>query len=189
MSLLAALLLLAAQPAAAVAPEQAMLQSLKAACDRAGDIDAMKADAAAAGWEPMADDAHPQVAKLNRIGRMAVGAYGTMAGASFRRTLGGKELFLIVSRHEDDSGVWGAGCRLYDFTATAPLDPAVLESWMGRGPTGVETPAPGLSRRLWEPGWRDGLTFEASHVPQGHELGKTIGLSGNILVAQAIGGF
>jgi hypothetical protein len=101
----------------------------------------------------------------------------------------GREVFLIVSRHEDDSGIWGAGCRLYDFAATAPVDPALLEGWMGKPPTGVEAPAPGLSRRLWEPAWRDGITFEAAHVPQGHELGEAFGLSGNILLVQAIGGF
>jgi hypothetical protein len=30
---------------------------------------------------------------------------------------------------------------------------------------------------------------EVDHVPQNHPVGKTYGLSGNILVAQAIGGF
>ena len=188
MSLLAALLL-AAQPAPAIAPERAMLDALRQACERPGDVEEMEADALAAGWERIADEAHPQVAKLNRIGRMAAGTDGTMAGASFRRTMAGRELFLIVSRHEDASGAWGAGCRLYDFAATAPLDGAVLEGWIGRPPTGVVTPSPGVSRRLWETGWRDGLTFEASHVPQGHEIGRVYGLSGNILVVQALGGF
>ena len=60
---------------------------------------------------------------------------------------------------------------------------------MGKPPTAVEEPAPGLSKRLWEPGWRDGITLEINHVPQNHPVGKTYGLSGNILVAQAIGGF
>ena len=71
-----------------------------------------------------------------------------------------------------------------------PLDGKLLEAWMGKPPTGVEVPAPGLSKRLWEPaGWRDGITLEVNHVPQNHPFGKTYGLSGNILVAQAIGGF
>jgi hypothetical protein len=190
---LAALLLLAAEPAAAApaaaTAEREMLDGLKAACDRAGDIEAMKADAAAAGWEPMAEDAEPRIAKLNKLGREAVDAEGKIAGGNFRRTIGGREMFLIVSRYDDKTGFWGAGCRIYDFAATEPFDPKAAEAWMGKPPTGVQTPGPGLSRRLWEPGWRDGITLEVSHVPQGHELGEKYGLSGNVLVAQAIGGF
>jgi hypothetical protein len=185
--LLLSALLLAAQPASA--PEREMLDSLKGACDRAGDIEAMQADAAAAGWEPMAEDAEPRIAKLNKLGRESVDKDAKIAGANFRRSLGGRELFLIVSRYEDKTGFWGAGCRLYDFAATAPADPATLEAWMGKPPTGVEEPAPGLSRRLWEPGWRDGLTLEASHIPAGHPIGEAFGLQGNVFVAQAIGGF
>ena len=182
-----AALLLASQ--AAPSAERDMLDAFKAACARTGDLEAMKADAAGAGWTVMTDDEEPRVARLVKIGRDAVGADGKLAGASFRHKLGGRELFLIVSRYEDASGFWGVGCRLYDFAAAAPLDPALLEAWMGKPPTGVEVPAPGLGRRLWEPGWRDGISVEVSHVPPGHPVGESFGLRGNILVAQAIGGF
>jgi hypothetical protein len=190
MQMLAALLLIAAQPAAAApAPEREMLDSLKAACNRAGDLEAMKADAVAAGWAPMAEDAEPRIAALNKLGRDAIGDDGTATGANYRRTIGGRDVFLILSRYDDKSGFWGAGCRVYDFAATAPFDPAALESWMGKPPTGIQPPAPGLTRILWEPGWRDGITLEVSHVPHGHELGAKFGLQGNVLIAQAIGGF
>lgn len=193
--LIAAVLLLAAAPAptpapAPASPEREMLDSVKAACDKAGDIEAMKKDAAAAGWEPVADDADPRIAKLNTLGREAVEKDGKIAGGSYRRTIGGRPIFMILSRYDDnESGYWGAGCRLYDFEASAPIDPAVLEAFMGKPPSGVQEPAPGLSRRLWEPGWRDGISLEASHIPPGHPFGEAYGLQGNILVAQAIGGF
>lgn len=183
----AATLLLLLQPASG--PETGMLAAFRAACDRVDALEAMKTDAAAAGWEAIAEDADPRVARLHRIGREGVGADGTVSGATFRRTVGERELFLIVSRYEDESGFWGNGCRVYDFAATAPVDPAALEAWMGRPPTGVEDLGTGLGRRLWEPGWRDGLTIEISHVPPGHPLGEKFGLEGNVLIAQAIGGF
>lgn len=179
-----------ALPAPAAAAEREMLDAFKAACSRTGsDIAAMMADAGAAGWTAMADDGDPRIARLVKLGREAADSDGKLAGANFRRTLSGRDLFLIVSRYEDRTGFWGAGCRLYDFEATAPLEGAGLEAWMGKPPTHVEAPAPGLSKRLWEPGWSDGVTLEISHVPQNHTVGQQYGLSGNILVAQAIGGF
>ena len=184
------LVLFLALQAPAPPSEREMLDAFKEACARTGnDIEAVKADAAASGWTPMADDVEPRIARLVKMGREAAETEGKAAGANFRRTLEGREIFLIVSRYEDKTGFWGAGCRLYDFSAAAPLEAAGLEAWMGKPPTGVETPAPGLTRRLWEPGWRNGITLEVSHVPQNHPVGKTYGLSGNILVAQAIGGF
>lgn len=187
MSLVLAFLLAAP---AATPPERAMLDSFKAACSRTGDdIGPMKADAAASGWTEMAEDSEPRVARLVRMGREAIEKDGAATGATYRRRLGGRDVFLIVSRYQDKSGFWGTGCRLYDFEAPAPLDARLLDKWMGKPPTAVQEPAPGLSKRLWEPGWRDGITLEINHVPQNHPAGKTYGLSGNILVAQAIGGF
>lgn len=186
----AVILLLALQATPAPPPEREMLDAFKGACSRTGnDVAAMKADAQATGWTAMADDGDARIARLVELGREATDADGKVEGANFRRTLSGRDIFLIVSRYEDRTGFWGAGCRLYDFEATAPPDGPALEAWMGKPPTGVEAPAPGLSRRLWEPGWRDGVSLEISHVPQNHPIGQQYGLSGNILVAQAIGGF
>jgi hypothetical protein len=188
--LIAAALLMAAAPAPAK-PEREMLDAFKSACSRIGnDIEPTKADAARSGWAPMADDGDPRIARLLKLGREATEKDGTNTGANFRRKLGGRDIFLIVSRYQDKSGFWGSGCRLYDFEATAPLDGKLLEAWMGKPPTGVQVPAPGLSKRLWEPaGWREGIAVEVNYVPQKHPLGETYGLSGNVLVAQAIGGF
>jgi hypothetical protein len=190
--ILAALLLAApAAPAPAMAAELEMLKAFKAACARTGDdIGPVKSDAARSGWKAMPEDGDPRIARLVKMGRDATEKDGTATGATFRRRIGGRDLFLVVSRYQDQTGFWGSGCRLYDFEAAAPVDGKRLEAWMGRPPTGVQEPAPGLSKRLWEPsGWREGITVEVSHVPQKHPLGQRFGLSGNVLTAQAIGGF
>jgi hypothetical protein len=185
-----AALILAAQAAPAVSAERELLDAFKAACSRTGnDVAAMKADAAGSGWSEMAEDAEPRIARLVKLGRDSADPGGKSSGATYRRTLAGRNLFLILSRYEDKSGFWGTGCRLYDFDAATPLEGTALEAWIGKPPTHVEVPLPGLSKRLWEPGWRDGITLEINHVPQDHPVGQQYGLSGNILVAQAIGGF
>jgi hypothetical protein len=185
--LVLAALLAAAQPG--VLPERELLDAFKAACARTGDVAAMKQDALGSGWAAIEEGADPRIAKLLKLGREATQADGTVEGAVFRRTLSDRELFLVVSRFEDRNGVWGVGCRLYDFGAASPLTPKVLKKWMGRAPTGSEGVAEDINRLLWEPGWHDGLTIEVTHVPQGHPVSQSLGLSGNILVAQAIGGF
>jgi hypothetical protein len=189
---LAALFLLLAPPAAPAPPAaREMLDSFKAACSRIGDdIEPVKADATRSGWTAMAEDGDPRVARLMKLGRDSVDKDNISASATFRRKSGGRDIFLIVSRYEDKSGYWGSGCRLFDFDATKALDAKLVEAWMGKPPTGVQEPAPGISKRLWEPsGWSSGVTVEVNHVPQKHPLGQQFGLSGNILVAQAIGGF
>ena len=172
----------------ATSHERAMLDTFKAACLRTGDIAAMKADALATGWEEVAEDSDPRLARLTRMGREGVDEGARMSGGSFRRTVDGRALFLVQSRVDSAEGYWGAGCRLYDFEATAPLDPALLEAWMGGKPTGVEDLGEGLGRLSWEPGWGP-VTVNVNHVPTGHPVGATFGTQGNILVAQAIGGF
>ena len=185
-----ALALVAEGPAPAGPPERELLGVFQTTCSRTGnDLKAMKSDAVGSGWTEMADDGDPRIARLVAFGKGAVAADGKATGANFRRTLGGRDVFLIVSRYEDETGIWGSGCRIYDFEAGAPLDGELLKGWMGKPPTAVQEPAPGLSKRIWEPGWRDGISVEISHVPQGHPLGAQYGLSGNILTAQAIGGF
>ena len=187
---LAALLL--APPAAPAPPgDRPMLDAFKGACSRIGrDLEPAKSDAVQAGWTAMAEEGDPRIARLLKLGREAVEKDATSTGATFRRSVGGREIFLIVSRYQDKSGYWGSGCRVYHFEAAAPLDARLLETWMGKPPTGVQEPAPGLVKRLWEPsGWREGISVEVSHVPRDHPAGKQFGLSGNILVAQAIGGF
>ncbi|HEX8584537.1 MAG TPA: hypothetical protein VF680_09015 [Allosphingosinicella sp.] len=192
--LLGAALLLALQSAPAVpaapAPERPMLEAFRTVCDKVDSLDGMKAAALASGWEEISDDAEPRLGRLIRLGKEATKDDGTSSGVNFRRPMNGRTLMLVASRFEDKSGVWGNGCRLYDFDATAAIDPELLSKWMGRDPTGVQELGPTVGlKRLWEPGWRNGMTVEVNHVPPQSKLKDIFGLSGNVLVATALGGF
>lgn len=191
---LAAILLAfqAAAPAAAEEPvgDRPVLDAFRAVCDKVDSLDGMKSAALAGGWEQIADDAEPRLGRLIKLGKEATEAEGTNSGFNFRRVVEGHKLLLIASRYEDKTGFWGNGCRLYDFDAAAPIDSKVARDWMGKPPTGVQALGPTIGdKMLWEPGWRLGMTVEVSHVPQTSELKDKFGLSGNVLVAQAIGGF
>jgi hypothetical protein len=190
MPIAAALLLaLQAQPAG-LSAERPMLDAFRTVCEKVDSLDGMKAAALASGWTEFAEREEPRIARLNKLGRDAIGNDGTSTGANFRRTLGDRTVFLLATRYEDKSGFWGNGCRLYHFEAQAGIPDGELEAWMARKPTGIVSPGAQHGRRLlWEPGWRDGLTVEINHVPQTSIFREQFGLSGNILVAQAIGGF
>ncbi|HWT12556.1 MAG TPA: hypothetical protein VN231_07370 [Allosphingosinicella sp.] len=190
MSALLALLLALGSVEIASSGDREMLDAFRAACERADDLERMRSDALASGWEEIPASADPRVERLNRSGREMVGEEGgRITGANFRRTLGDRRLFLILSRWEGEDGIWGNGCRLYHFEAGEEIAPAALEAWIGRPPTGVQQ-LPGIGvKRLWEPGWRDGVSLEINHIPANSEIVERFGLSGNILVAQAIGGF
>lgn len=194
--ILLALLLLAAPaqaaPPAASAPagDAATLDAFRGVCEKVDSLDAMKAAALAGGWEEIGDDVEPRLARLIKMGKEATEADGTNSGFNFRRQVEGRKLLLVASRYEDKSGFWGNGCRLYDFDAAVPIDSKLARDWMGKVPSGVQALGPTVGEKmLWEPGWRDGMTIEISHVPQASELKERFGLSGNVLVAQAIGGF
>lgn len=187
---IAAAFLLALLPPAAESPERPMLDAFRSVCDKVETLDGMKAAAVADGWEEFPDSAEPRIERINTFGRDAVGEDGTASGANFRRTIGDRTVFLIASRYVDKSGVWGNGCRLYHFEAAAGIPDAELEAWMTKKPTGIQDPGPQYGRRLlWEPGWRNGLTVEVTHVPATSQFREQLGLSGNVLVVQALGGF
>lgn len=186
----AAFLLALQAPAAPASAERPMLDSLRSVCDEVDTLDGMKAAAIANGWEEFEEKAEPRIERLNKLGRDAIGTDGEATGANYRRSIGGRTLFLLVTRYVDKSGIWGNGCRLYDFEAEAGIPDSELEAWMARKPTGIQDPGTQYGRRLlWEPGWRDGLTVEVTHVPANSVYREQYGLSGNVLVVQALGGF
>lgn len=181
---LAALLLLAADPAA----DRVLLQAFEGPCRYVEDFEKAKAAAAPAGWEAIAEDAAPRVADLTARARAQMEAGEKMSGATFRRAHAGRTVYLILSRVEMDGGVWGNGCRVYDFDAPAPIALGTAKAWIGKDPTGTQDFGNGLVKHLWEP-WVSGRTFELNYVPAGNALGQSWGLSGVILVSTAIGGF
>jgi hypothetical protein len=184
MSLAAALLLLAADPAA----DLALLKAFEAPCAKVQDYPAMQAAAPGAGWQAIAESAAPRVAALIDKGRKAMEPDEKLLGATFQRAHAGRTVYLILSRVEMKDGMWGNGCRLYDFDAPQPIDISTVKKWIGKEPTGVQDLGGGLVKNLWEP-WVDGYTFEANYVPAENALAKQWGLSGVVLVSGAIGGF
>jgi len=167
-----------------------MLDAFRTVCDKVNSLNGMKTAALASGWEEISDDAEPRLGRLIRLGTEATEDDGTNKGFNFRRPMNGRTLMLVASRYEDKSGAWGNGCRLYDFEATAAIDPKLLTKWMGRAATGVQELGPTVGlKRSWEPGWRKGMTVEVNHVPPQSKLKEIFGLSGNVLVATALGGF
>ncbi|MBX3563225.1 MAG: hypothetical protein KF730_01485 [Sphingomonas sp.] len=166
----------------------ALLEAFAAPCAHVEDFEKTKAEAAKGGWEEIAEDADPRLWHLEKLGRDAVGDDGTMFGARYRHTVGVRQVFLVVSRYEDKSGFWGNGCRVYDFDAPGAIDEAVVERWIGKPSTSGLMPVAGGTRFLWEP-WVDGRTFELNYMPKDEAVAKQLGLSGVILVSQAIGGF
>ncbi|WP_114953231.1 hypothetical protein [Sphingosinicella terrae] len=180
-----AALLLAAQPATA---DAALLDTFRAACERVGDLEAMQADARQGGWTAIADEADPRLARVNRSVRDGTSPENRLTLSSYRAEPAGEPLFLVVSRVENDQGMWIDDCRVYAFGA-APIAGTALEAWMGRPPTSSDDFG-GVGLQLdWEPGWRDGMAFRVSHAPPGGALARQLGQDGNILVAQSLGGF
>ena len=189
MILAAFLLSVAPVPAPPLPEQRTILDAFRTACEHAGSVDRMEEDARRSGWQEMAANAHPRVEQLTRMGREMTGAGWRLSGGTFRRTVSGHDLYLIVSRAENEDGVWGSGCRLYDFDAGQRVDVGLLDEWMGRGATETTETLPGHFKLLWEPGWSDSVSVEINHVPQDSPLREQYGLSGNVYVAQAIGGF
>lgn len=189
-ALSAFLSLLALQPAppSPMARERILLDAFRGVCEAVDDYPRMRAAAAAAGWEPVEDGASPLLARINQVARQAAGDQGRIQDASYRRVFPQHStLHLVVSRWEGVDRAWGNGCRVYDFEASRPIDPAGLTAWMGRAPTGRQDLGPLGSNLLWEPGWREGMSVSVNHVPPTSVFRERYGLSGNVLVAQAFG--
>ncbi|HEY0116893.1 MAG TPA: hypothetical protein VGB54_14355 [Allosphingosinicella sp.] len=194
MSLIAALLIVSAQAGAQPAPAtqspaRAVLDAFRAVCDKVTDWNQLTQAATAGGWTRVEESSNPQLARINQVARTAIGSDGRLIDSSFRRDVAGRSLHLVVSRWEGDGGKWGNGCRVYDLTAARPIAPLELVTWMGRVPTGNQTFGALGSNLTWEPGWREGLTVSVNHVPATSAFRERYGVSGNVLVAQALGGF
>ena len=173
--------LLAAQPApAAPVPDQAMLDSLRAACERIADIDAVRAAIPRAGFEPVAETADPRLAQVNQAFRNFAGSEGRLTTANFRTTIGARTLYLYLSRWDGNRGSRGNSCRLHDFEADAPLDAQTLERWMGRSPSQVQDQGEMGVMRVWEPAWGDDTMLQAIHIPQWRRAEEP-GITGNVV--------
>lgn len=188
--MLIALASLLAQPLQAVPAEQhrALLDAVQSGCSAVGDHAATLGRLERDGWQAIADDADARIGRLQKAMRAAVAEEnGRLTGSQvFRREFGGAAVYLVVTRFESGEGYWAAGCRAYDFEAKAPIDPGLLVAWMGREPSARVVDETG-GKLVWEPGWEP-VSVEVNFVPADSPA-KAMDLSGNIIVAQTIGGF
>ena len=186
MSILVALLV-AAQAAPSPPPtDVVLLDAFRTSCSRVGNVDEMRADALARGWIAIEEDEDPRLARLLSEGRSALPEGARGAAAAFRAPGTAPGLFLTQTRVESGAG-WRNVCRLYQFDARAPVDSNIVEHWMTRAATRVEEAGGFGIRRIWDPGWRDGMTVEVIHIPDS-EASRALGFSGNVFVARAVGG-
>lgn len=192
-----AILTLLAATAAATAPlpsaeDRALFAGFKQVCGQVRDLGKMERAARKAKWQPVGEDAHPQLAQLVRKGREAAlkdEPDSTVSGAQFSRQLGGRTLWLVTSRYQDKEGYWGNGCRIYDFDAAAPLPLETLVALMGKPNSGSVALPDGNTKHLWEPGWKSGHSVEVVYISGTDPVSQKFGLKGQVLMAQAIGGF
>lgn len=123
------------------------------------------------GWTPVGDDDHPELdATMARVRAEADDPEYPMemAYSAWRREMGGRRLYVVLSRVDatigrtedsDGDGViqeWEKatdfsmlGCGVWDFDATAPVDPALMTAWAGAEPVQVVDQPGVISGGTW----------------------------------------
>ncbi len=195
--MVAVLPLLAAAAAAAATPappaeDRALFAAFKGVCSKVRKMDAMASAARRGGWQVVEPSAHPNLDLLITKGRKEAQRQepdATYTGSQFHRRIGMRDLWMVHSRYRDKEGYWSNGCRIYDFDAKAPLPLAELTALMGKPPTGSVPLPEDQVKHLWEPGWKSGHSVEVSFITGNDPVSQRFGLKGQVLMAQAIGGF
>lgn len=185
----AALLLLAATTASQPYPAAEVLGAFRAACENTRKFERLEKKLPKTGWEALPEGVEPRIAQLVAKGKAALEDGEKLDGHEYRKTVAGRSLYLVTSRVTDKSGIWAAGCRVYDFEASSPVADATLVEWMKREPTHKEELPNGGVIRKWEPGWRSGVGVDVDFAGHGGEFNAKFGLSGVVMIASSIGGF
>lgn len=192
-----AFLPLLAASAAATAPvppaeDRALFASFKSVCSKVRKMDAMAAAAHHDGWQQVAPGAHPNLQLLVEKGKRAGlrdEPDASYSGTQFHKIVGSRELWMVQSRYRDSEGYWSNGCRIYHFEARAPLLGDELAVLMGKPCTGTQPLPEDQVKYVWEPGWHSGHSVEVSYIAGNDPVSQRFGLKGQVLMAQAIGGF
>lgn len=192
-----AFLSIMAAAAAATAPvplteDRALFAAFKGVCIKVRSMDAMARAARRGKWHAVEPDAHPNLKLLVEQGRKAglkEEPSATFTGAQFHKTVAGRELWMVQSRYRDSEGYWSNGCRIYHFDAPAALPGEALAVLMGKPWTGTLPLPDDQVKYLWEPGWKSGHSVEVSFITGTDPVSQKFGLKGQVLMAQAIGGF
>lgn len=171
---------LTVSPASAAA-DDARVEAFFAACLTGFRVPAERAAAVqAAGFRPAPDDAHPVLEALLKLSRaemveMQKEKFGVSL-AVYDRGTGADALYLVTNEADQppdnkDFRIDLMGCELYDFAATAPLDPAPMTGRLGQPPARTLKQPGGGRTHEWAAGIREGLweitsSFSAKGSPQ-----------------------
>ena len=187
--LLAALAALpaAAQPAPS-AYDQAFVSAFEEACvpGRLG-YETSRQAARDAGWTLSAADAHPELAAVMAVGEAAARdpeLEATFAHTIYAKTIAGLPHFLVVSTTSavisDPEDPWvQTGCYLYNFDATAPLDPAPVTALIGN-PISATREGEGALSVIWGPPCPMPMTGDTylSYIAEGSPLVAQVPMTG-----------
>lgn len=179
-----------APPAENPYPAREVLSAFATACSGIENMAVAKASVLAAGWQPVAADDAGQLMKLVAFGKAKLAESDPdmklIEGGEYRMTVAGRELGAVLSG-VDLENIRSQGCRLYDFTAAAPISAEDLEGWAVRKPNDTQTPQGGIIKHVWNPGLKPGhMEMEVSFVPQGALAAANIPISGLVFTATAM---
>ncbi len=139
--MLAPLLLLVQAVASPQYPATEVLAGFTGLFSDTSSIEAVQAAATRDEWVSFTP------AQDSSLGRVLDFASGEIVTRTFHRTIQGRLIEALVTRHGNK-----VGCRVYDFEATNPIGDELLIAWAGAPPTG-RTPLPDVLQSLiWTPG-------------------------------------
>lgn len=186
-ALLAATLAGALPVGAAPGPHDlAFVEAFAAACvpGRLG-YESSKAAATAAGWSAVEPAVHPELAALMAMSVEAAKdpeLDATFDFVAYQRDIAGRPHFLVISTTSavisDPEDPWiQTGCYLYDFEATAPLDPEPVTALIGN-PISASQEEQGVVSHIWGPPCPMPMTGDTylSFVADGAPMAEAMGL-------------
>ena len=177
-----------AVPAHAGAPEgPAFVAAFAEACvpqrlSYPGTLDHAKS----AGWSEVAENAHPELdavlAAADRETKEMAEDGWTFERASLSREVGGRKNFLIVTRVHAPEIITLIGCYLYDFDASAEIDPQPVSDLIGN-PIGRTVEDKGLLQYTWGPNPARPRTLDTnlSFIAEDSPHTEVTGFSGLVL--------
>ncbi len=141
------------------------------------------------GWRETGESDHPELEELTATADHEAAIMTRddpdtqLQRAQFVRDVAGRPHYLIVTRVETPDIITLIGCYLYDFEATAPINPDTITSLLGR-PLGRTVEDEGFLQHTWGPNYEARprtLDTNLSFIAEGSPHVATTGFSGLVL--------
>lgn len=148
--------------------------------------------ALAEGWSRVERNAHPELEAMMAISEAAVAASAdleaTFEYAIYSKPIEGRDHYLLAARTTANVGgdtpkFWNViSCYLYDFDASAPIDPEPVTALIGQ-PVARSHSDESMVAHAWGPPCKMPMTLDTymTWVPDGSEHAKQAGFSGLVL--------